>query len=133
MARTSAESQAVAPVTNLPTRLDPPGGMPEAEASLWRDIVSSKPVDWFQSDSAPLLTEYVRAKVMCDRLSEMLVTLNPETMKSLLDMRDKESRRLATLGCKLRLTQQSRYTPQAAATANKGKNASNVWAFGKQQ
>jgi hypothetical protein len=70
---------------------------------------------------------------MCDRLSEMLVTLNPETMKSLLDMRDKESRRLATLGCKLRLTQQSRYTPQAAATANKGKNASNVWAFGKQQ
>jgi hypothetical protein len=130
MARPSAESKAVAPVTNLPSRLNPPEGMPEAEAELWRAVVATKPVDWFQEDSSPLLTEYVRCKVMCDKLAEMLVTLNPDTMKSLLDMRDKESRRLATIACKLRLTQQSRYTPQSANTASKAKSPGKVWQFG---
>lgn len=127
MARKSSAALAVAPVTNLPSRLLPPEGMPSVEADLWRSIVATKPVDWFQQDSAPLLTEYVRAKVMCDRIAEMLEVLDPETMKHLLDMRDKESRRLATLGCKLRLTQQSRYTPQSAATADRKASGARPW------
>jgi hypothetical protein len=101
-----------------------------AEASLWREVVATKPVEWFQADSAPLLVEYCRAKAMCDRLSLMLETATDD-LKSLLDMRDKESRRLATLACKLRLTQQSRYTPQSAATATKPASAASVWQFGK--
>ncbi len=130
MPRPSRESQAIAPVTNIPARMTPPEGLDDLEASLWRAVVATKPVDWFQEDSAPLLTEYVRCKVMCDRLAEMLKVLDPETMKSLLDMRDKESRRLATLAVKLRLTQQSRYTPQSAQTAAKAPNAGKVWQFG---
>jgi hypothetical protein len=129
MPRKSAESMSLATVTNLPSRIDPPEGMPQDEAELWRSIVATKPVDWFQQDSAPLLTEYVRSKVMCDRLAEMLKELNPDTMKGLLDMRDKESRRLASLACKLRLTQQSRYTPQAAATADRKSTTSKPWDF----
>ena len=127
MARKSAASLAVAPVTNLPSRLLPPEGMPEEEAALWRAVVATKPIDWFQEDSAPLLAEYVRCVVMCNRLAEMLKVLDPETMKSLLDMRDKESRRLATIACKMRLTQQSRYTPGASATASKKAGGSRPW------
>lgn len=130
MPRKSAESAELSAVTKIPLRPDPPETLSEKEASLWRDVVSTKPVEWFQADSAPLLVEYCRAKVMCDRLSTMLETATDD-LKSVLDMRDKESRRLATLACKLRLTQQSRYTPQSAATAAKPASAASVWQFGK--
>ena len=71
-----------------------------------------------------------RRKGLGGELAEMLKTATAETLKTLLDMRDKESRRLATLAVKLRLTQQSRYTPQAAATAAKAPSASKAWQFG---
>lgn len=130
MPRKSAESLTLTAVTKMPLRPDPPETLSAAEAVLWREVVATKPVEWFQADSAPLLVEYCRAKVMCDRLSVMIQTATDD-LKSLLDMRDKESRRLATLGCKLRLTQQSRYTPQSAATAAKPASAASVWQFGK--
>jgi len=56
---------------------------------------------------------------------------DPAELKAVLDMRDKESRRLASLATKLRLTNQSRYTPQAAATAAKKGGGGKVWQFGK--
>jgi hypothetical protein len=131
MARKSAESARLQAVTNLPLRLDPPETLSAEEAELWRAVVNTKPVDWFQADSAPLLVEYCRAKIMCDRLADMLAEATEKNLKSLIDMRDKESRRLATLGCKLRLTQQSRYTPGSASTASKKSSAADVWQFGK--
>lgn len=131
MARPSTESLRVAAVTALPTRLDPPEDFPLAESAVWKDVVQTKPVDWFEADSAPLLAEYCRAKVMCDRLAGRIDNCGPEELKDLLKMRDTESRRLATLGCKLRLTQQSRYTPKSAQTANKAPNAGKVWQFGQ--
>lgn len=137
MPRKSAESARLTAVTSLPLRPDPPETLSECEAKLWRDVVATKPVEWFQADSAPLLVEYCRAKSVCDRLSDLILGLDETDpkgladLKSILDMRDKESRRLATLGCKLRLTQQSRYTPQSAATASKPASAGSVWQFGK--
>lgn len=131
MPRKSAESARLTAVTSLPLRPDPPETLSACEAKLWRDVVATKPVEWFQADSAPLLVEYCRAKSMCDRLAEMLEDPKPGDLKQLIDLRDKESRRLATLGCKLRLTQQSRYTPQSAATASKPASAGSVWQFGK--
>lgn len=130
MARPSKASLEVVSATALPTRLDPPEDFPLAESEVWRGVVNTKPVDWFEADSAPLLAEYCRAKVMCDRLAARIDHCAPEELKDLLKMRDTESRRLATLGCKLRLTQQSRYTPKSASTANKAPNAGKVWQFG---
>lgn len=137
MPRKSAEAARLTAVTSLPLRPDPPETLSSDEAELWRAVVATKPVEWFQADSAPLLVEYCRAKVMCDRLSAVILAIDETDakgiadLKSALDMRDKESRRLATLGCKLRLTQQSRYTPQSAATAAKPASAASVWQFGK--
>lgn len=130
MARKSAESLAVVPVTALPTRLDPPEDFPLAESEVWRAVVATKPVDWFEADSTPLLAEYCRAKVMCDRLAGRIDHCSDEELKDLLVMRDREAKRLAVLGVKLRLTQQSRYTPKSAQTANKAPSAGKVWGFG---
>jgi hypothetical protein len=59
---------------------------------------------------------------------EALESGEPDWIERFLKLRDKESRRAADLATKLRLTQQSRYTPQAAATANKRTmNATKPW------
>ena len=55
MPRKSAESLRVVPVTALPSRLDPPEDFPLAESAFWKAVVATKPVDWFDDDSAPLL------------------------------------------------------------------------------
>jgi len=135
MSRPSAASLSVVPLKAL-TRIEPPADLTPEELALWTAVTESKPVEWFGEDSAPLLTEYVRAKVMCDRLDLQVKAAiagagEPETaglIKSYLDMRDKESKRLLSIGTKLRLTQQSRYTPQAAATATKKAGGERPWA-----
>ena len=130
MSKPSSASLSVVPVSAI-TRLDPPASLSEAESRLWRDVVDSKPVEWFGLDSAPLLVEYVRAVAMCDLLAIQIETAlsGGETgeVKAFLDMRDKESKRALSTATKLRLTQQARYTPQAAATANKKAGGERPW------
>ena len=122
--------------TSLPQRMEPPQDFTQAQADIWRGIVAGKPVDWFAADNAPLLAEYVRAVDMGNRLAlEIEATLAgtaDHSLKDLLRMRDAEAKRATSIATKLRLTQQSRYTPQAAATADrKAGNGGNPWQFGK--
>lgn len=130
MSRPSASSLAVvAPATKA--RMAPPANITPEESVVWRDVVDSKPVDWFGADSAPLLAEYCRATVACDRLSAMVEAAfaggDPAVLKDVVKLRDIESRRLTTIGTKLRLTQQSRYTPTAASTATKKAGNERPW------
>jgi len=141
MSRPSTASLSVVPVQAL-TRIEPPADLTDEELALWTAVVESKPVEWFGEDSAPLLTEYVRAKGTCDILDKRVKDAieasagdDPAervaaamTIKHFMDMRDKESKRLLSIGTKLRLTQQSRYTPQAAATATKKAGGERPWA-----
>lgn len=125
MPKKSAASLSVVPIGQAIHRLAPPPSLLPEEAEVWDAVVSTKPADWFQADSAPILAEYCRAVVMSDRLAiliEMELTGRAEdgpSLKDLLKMRDAESRRVLTCGTKLRLTQQSRYTPGSSATADK--------------
>lgn len=107
---------------------------------MWVEVVESKPAEWFGADSLPLLKEYVRAVVMCDTLDakvkraieggEGAEAATVGVVKLFLDMRDKEAKRATSLATKLRLTQQSRYTPQAAATADKRAGGKRPWQLG---
>lgn len=130
MPRKSAASLSVVPRTPAAERSEP-GDLSPAELGLWREVVASKPAEWFGPDSAPILKEYVRAAVMCDRLvgvvEQALVDGDPTEIKSALDMRDKESKRAVSLATKLRLTQQSRYTPDKAATADRKAAGKRPW------
>ena len=99
---------------------------------MWSEIVDSKPADWFDLDSVPVLKEYIRAALTCDSLAGVVEEALAECgdareLKTILDMRDKEARRVASLATKLRLTQQSRYTPQSAATANRKAGGKRPW------
>lgn len=132
--RKSAASLAVVASNALPQRLPPPEYLTPAQRALWLDVVDTKPADWFGPDSAPILVEFVRAVETCNQLAGPIAATmdggDPREIASILGVRDREAKRAADLATKLRLTQQSRYTPQAAATANKrAQNASKPWDF----
>jgi hypothetical protein len=129
MPKRSADSLSI--VSRLPVnRVPTPAGLSKKERDLWRAVVDSKPAEWFGPDSAPVLTEYVRAAVLCDQLARMVdqaLKGQGADLKTALDLRDREARRLAALATKMRLTQQSRYTALSAATANKRAGGSRPW------
>jgi hypothetical protein len=127
MARKSAAALEIVPPKLA--GLEEPDDLDESELALWRDVVESKPSNWFGPDSAPLLKEYVRAAAMCDTLAlSIKATLHGDgSPRALLEMRDREAKRAASLATKLRLTQQSRYTPQSAATASKRAGGTRPW------
>jgi hypothetical protein len=112
-------------------QLPAPDDLIAAEAALWRRVVDSKPASWFSADCAPLLAEYCRAAVVCDRLAQRIQTAlraaDPRGLKRLLDARHQEAVRLATLGTKLRLTPQSKYTAKSAATAERRVAGPRPW------
>lgn len=132
MARQSSASLSVVPVRPL-TRISPPDGFSPDEMRFWQSVVDSKPADWFGEDSAPLLTEYVRAKVSCDvlhlQVQAALADGEGADIARSMKLRDMEAKRLLSIGTKLRLTQQSRYTPKAASTATKGAGQARPWAI----
>lgn len=131
--RKSSAALSVVP-TALPQRIEPPAALNKAEASLWRAVVAGKPVDWFTADTAPLLVEYVRASDLADRLAVQIEAAmagsGDISLKDLLLMRDREAKRIASIATKLRLTQQSRYTPQAASTASRKASGGKPWLHG---
>ena len=129
----------VIPVAGPSVHLAPPSELTDEQARVWRNTVEARSADYFGQDSVPLLEEYCRVVVMCRLLALQIEAAiagggDPETagmLKSFLDMRDKESRRMTSLATKLRLTNQSRYTPQAAGTAAKKGAGGKVWQFGQ--
>lgn len=122
MSRKSTASLSVVQIGSL-SRIAPPDDLTPEQAKLWVAVVESKPAEWFGEDSTPLLAEYVRAASMCSLLEIQIQAAiaggdNAE-IKTLLDMRDKESKRLVSSGTKMRLTQQSRYQPDKASTLDR--------------
>ena len=115
--------------------LQPPEGMTDEQAEVWRTVVGARSADFFSPDSAPLLEEYCRVVVMCRLLALQVEAAiaggDSGELKAILDIRDKESRRMTSIATKLRLTNQSRYTPQAAAPAAMKGGGGKVWQFGK--
>lgn len=124
MARPSTDSLSVATVS-IPTRPEPPPDLTEYQKGIWRDITSTKPPEWFEADTYPILRAYCTA---AQRHRDIAALLNdadltdPATAilsKDMMIAEDRYAKQLKTLGVAMRLTQQSRYTPQAASTANK--------------
>jgi hypothetical protein len=137
--RKSAASLTVVP-TATPSRPRPPAELSPEAAEEWRAIVARMPADWFSREVQPLLTAFcqhvVRARVLGQQLDDIGAgALADEEGIRLYDrlakMADRETRAMGLLGTKLRLTHQSRYTPQRAGTAVRNAGLSRKpWEFG---
>jgi hypothetical protein len=114
---------------NPPMRVDPPDDMTEAQQKIWRDTVKTEPVDFFNTtvlqdllrsycclmasvkatqkeiDAFPM--QYIRSKDGGRKYREMQAARALDLTKAMEVL------------TKLRLTNQSRYTPQAAATQSR--------------
>lgn len=114
---------------NFGSRPDPAPELTDEQAEIWRETVSSEAADFFGTAALrSMLADYCRHRASAKVVSEIIDTFKPEWLKAaegakryygLLKMRESETRAAASLATKLRLTNQSRYTPQAAATASR--------------
>jgi hypothetical protein len=125
MPRRSAASLAVAR-PELGSKASPPHALSERQRALWLQIVKSKPAEWFGPETHPMLAAlvaHVETFELLEREFRGLEKVDTADRLAWLDrlskLRDRESRAIATLSTKLRLTNQSRYTPKAAATASR--------------
>ena len=126
--RKSAAAAGVSVVAgNFGTRPEPPPELQDEEAAIWRQTAASEPADFFGTAALrALLADYCRHRASADKITEVINLFKSEWLRnaegskryhSLLRMREMETRAAAGMATKLRLTNQARYTPQAAGTA----------------
>lgn len=117
-------------------RPDPPPDLNEAESVYWRETVATKPAEWWKADTQILLKAYCRASVQHDVISELIGAMKPRTIKTdkgwpkyerMRKLQASTSAELAQLATKMRLTPQSRYTAQSAATADAKASRARPW------
>ena len=119
------------------SRPSPPDELNDAEKALWSRVTATKTVDFFDDGVVPLLVEYCRLKTSIDLLAAEINDFNPEWLKAdggvqrykmLADIRDKAQGRMIALARSMRLTNQSRYPAQTAATrSSASKNNDRLW------
>jgi hypothetical protein len=121
MARHSSAELSVAEVALEAPPLAPPAELSPEEATIWREITAAMPPSWFDSGNAPVLTELVRHIVLSRQVAEELailrrMKLTAATMRGqrqreafcdLVNMAAAESKLIAQLSVKLRLTNSS--------------------------
>lgn len=129
MARQSAEAKLVVLQGGLARRPEPPKDLNDEQAKVWRETAASESVTFFDTAALQaMLKDYCRHTVTAAEMSALidrydLSSVMDEDTAKLLDrltkMRDRETKAAADKATKLRLTNQSRYTPKAASTASK--------------
>ena len=126
--RKSGAALSVVAGTAIDGRPLAPDDLTEFQQDIWERTVANEAADVFRTAALQqLLKEYCRHVESAYRLT-VIYDRHLETEGSniafddldrLSRMRDRETKALADKATKLRLTNQSRYTPQAAATAAK--------------
>lgn len=104
-----------------------PADLTEFQQDVWDRTVANEAADTFRTAALQqLLKEYCRHVETAHRLSQQVdratgdgSNIELDELDKLLRCRDRETKALADKATKLRLTNQSRYTPGAAGTASK--------------
>ena len=132
-ARGSASSAAQVTVITggLGRRPGAPDDLSDEQKRIWTETVTSEGAEFFNTAALrELLKDYCRHKTTGAMLTKQIQgyeallpgPMGDDTLKEfdrITKMRDRETKAAADLATKLRLTNQSRYTPKAAATASK--------------
>lgn len=113
----------------------PPADLSAQESVTWRAVVDTKPVDWWDAASVPLLVAYCRAVAMERTIAEQIHAFDAEWLDNeaglkrydkLRSMHEGQARTMASLATRMRLSQQSRYHNEKGAGA-KAKTAAKPW------
>lgn len=114
-----------------------PDDLTKEQCEIWDRVVANEAADTFKTAALQqLLKDYCRHTASALKLARMIEAVEGlaemktddlEDYDRLLKMRDRETKAIADKATKLRLTNQSRYTPQAAATAAKKGSERKPW------
>ena len=121
----------------FPVRPKPPGSLTATQRAIWQQVVNSEPPAQFRTAALrALLVGYCRHVETATLLSREIEACEVQWLKlddgltrfdKLLALRARETRNLADLATRLRMTNQSRYNPQKAATASKRAGHKPPW------
>jgi hypothetical protein len=104
-------------------RSKPPAELTGEQAEVWNQVVNSLPADWFTKGTYPLLVEYCRHVVSSRRVQQLIqaaeqgepddesgeLYFDVEGYDRLLKMAERESRIIASLAVKMRVSQSTYY------------------------
>jgi len=94
-------------------RQAPPHHLTDEEVEVWRAVVDSEPADWFTPANSPMLAQYCRHVVHSHRIASLIerATGDPDlkitAYDRLLKIQERESRCIASLATKMRISQQA--------------------------
>lgn len=126
-------------VTSLPQRMPPPPNLTEAQARVWRSVVGSKAVGYFDAATGPLLEAYCGTVASADVISgvvdrfDMSELSEPDSLRQfsrLLVIRDRLTRQMLALARSLRLTVQSTRRADAAENRASPQGVRRPWEIG---
>jgi hypothetical protein len=131
--KSAAELSIVVPV-EFDRKPEPPEELTPTQAEIWRKTVASENPDFFKTAATRgLLVDYCRHRDAAEGVASIIDSFQPEWLKSaegckryesLLRIRSMETRGAVSMARALRLTNQSRYVPETAATAGRNKTGS---------
>jgi hypothetical protein len=99
-------------------RPEAPDELTDEQAEEWRAITGRMPADWFPRETHGMLTQLCRHTVAARRVAQLIGVaessehLNVDEYERLLSMQDRESRAVAMLATKMRISQQTTYDPR---------------------
>lgn len=120
-------------VPTLRARMEPPAELTAVQATIWRSVVASRPVDWFDGGSAGLLVAYCRAISAQAVIASAIDEFGPIAdrvieYRKLIDLQDAQAKIVIRLATSMRLSQHARHSVDAATTAARdGPSASKLW------
>ena len=110
-------------------RPEPPEELTPEQAAEWRAVVRRLPVHFFPREIWPLLCAYCRHVTYARHIAGLIEDAHKGDLTDgaalmrynrLLGAQERQSNALMGLATKMRISNQARYTPQAAATQAKG-------------
>lgn len=116
--------------------LEPPVTLSEAQQGTWRAVVASHPAEFFNAALAPLLASFCKHVDYAATIDREIAAFKREWLredeglkryKALSAMRMEQTSSILSLARSLRLTNQSRYTPQRAAMAAAKGGTAKPW------
>jgi hypothetical protein len=118
------------------SRIAPQQALPDDQMRIWLATVNSKPAEWFGSEHIPMLLEYVRHVTTADMLTKQIEGFDPKWMDDaeglvrmdrLTKMRAREATVIHVLARSMRLTHQSIYRADKAATLTDRPKGRKPW------
>lgn len=129
--RTSSAALAVIGPSGIESVSRPvaPDELTDEQAGEWLAIVNRMPADWFPRETHPMLAQYCRHVVRARRLALLLdkvessEAFDVKEYRDLLRSEEEQSRAIASLATKMRISQQTTYDK----SKKKPQSARKLW------